>query len=103
MGEDEFTTDSVTITQRLLMMNGDMSREIVDSNPVLNASAHIGMFAADDASAVETAYLCALNRYPSEREQQHFVLRLSEANNRGEAIEDLIWVLVNSSEMAWNH
>ncbi len=36
IGEDEFTTDSVTITQRLLMMNGNMIREIVNSNPVLN-------------------------------------------------------------------
>lgn len=103
MGEDEFTTDSVTITQRLLMMNGNLIREIVNSNPVLNTSAHIGMFAADDAMAVETAYLCALNRYPSEREKQHFAQRLSEADNRSEAIEDLVWVLVNSSEMAWNH
>ena len=38
-----------------------------------------------------------------EREKQHFVQRLSEASNRSEALEDLIWVLVNSSEMAWNH
>jgi hypothetical protein len=103
MGEDEFTTDSVTITQRLLMMNGKLTREIVDSNPVLNASAHIEMFAADDPAAIEIAYLCALNRYPSETESCHFIERLSGATNRGEAIEDLIWVLLNSSELAWNH
>ena len=103
MGEDEFTTDSVTITQRLLMMNGKLTREIVDSNPVLNASAHIEMFAEDDSAAIETAYLCALNRYPSEAETCHFIERLSDSTNRGEAIEDLIWVLLNSSELAWNH
>ena len=103
IGEDEFTTDSVTITQRLLMMNGEMIREIVDSNPVLNTSAHIGMFAADDPMAVETAYLCALNRYPSEAEKSHFVERIAGATDRTEAIEDLVWVLLNSSELAWNH
>lgn len=103
IGEDEFTTDSVTITQRLLMMNGNMLGEVVNSNPVLNTSAHVGMFARDDQHAVDTLYLCALNRYPSATEKEHFVRRLSEADNRGEAIEDIFWVLLNSSELAWNH
>ncbi len=53
--------------------------------------------------AVETAYLCALNRYPTEAEKCHFVERIDSASDRSEAIEDLIWVLVNSSELAWNH
>ncbi len=103
MGEDEFTTDSVTITQRLLMMNGNMLGELVNANPLLNTAAHVNMFAPDDESAVETVYLCALNRYPTEKEQEHFVRRLGEADDRGEVIEDLVWVLLNSSELAWNH
>lgn len=103
VGEDEFTTDSVTITQRLLMMNGGMLSEVVNSNPVLNTSAHVGMFAKDDQHAVGILYLCALNRYPTAAEKEHFVRRLSEAENRDEAIEDILWVLLNSSELAWNH
>lgn len=103
VGEDEFTTDSVTITQRLLMMNGNMLGEVVNSNPVMNTSAHVGMFAKDDEAAVDTIYLCALNRYPSVTEKEHFVRRLSETENRGETIEDILWVLLNSSELAWNH
>jgi hypothetical protein len=102
-GEDEFTTDSVTITQRLLMMNGNMLGELVNSNPVLNTSAHVEMFAQDGAQAVETIYLCALNRTPTAKEKEHFVQRLDEADNRDEAIEDLLWILLNSSEFAWNH
>lgn len=103
IGEDEFTTDSVTITQRLLMMNGNMLGEVINSNPVMNTSAHVEMFAADDPAAVDTIYLCALNRYPSASEKEHFVRRISEAENRSEAIEDILWVLLNSSELAWNH
>jgi hypothetical protein len=103
VGEDEFTTDSVTITQRLLLMNGNMIGEIINFNPVLNSTGHVGMFAPDDAAAVDTLYLCALNRYPSAAEQEHFVARISEAENRNEALEDLVWVLLNSSELAWNH
>ena len=89
--------------QRLLMMNGNMLGELVNSNPVLNTSAHVGMFAEDNARAVETIYLCALNRTPTAEEKEHFVQRLDEADNRNEAIEDLLWILLNSSEFAWNH
>jgi hypothetical protein len=103
MGEDEFSTDSVTITQRLVMLNGKMLREVTDSNPLFNAAGHIGMFAADDQQAVETVFLCVLNRYPNEAETQHFVQRIAAAKQPSEAIEDLFWVLLNSTEFAWNH
>jgi hypothetical protein len=61
------------------------------------------MFSQDDAQAVDTIYLCALNRSPTAVEREHFVKRLGEADNRNEAIEDLLWILLNSSEFAWNH
>ena len=103
IGEDEFTTDSVTITQRLVMLNGNMISENVNSNPFLNSAGHVGMFAADDQQSVETAYLCVLNRYPTDDEKAHFVQRIASADQRDEAIEDLFWVLLNSTEFAWNH
>ncbi len=103
IGEDEFTTDSVTITQRLMLMNGNMLRELTDSNPILNTTSHVNMFAADDGAATETVYLCVLNRYPTPEEKSHFVERLSTTKRRERAIEDMMWVLLNSSELAWNH
>ena len=103
MGEDEFSKDSVTISQRLVMLNGNMLREMVKENPFLNASSHINMFAKDDSHAIDTVYLCALNRYPSKEEKQHFTVRLSESKKRDRALIDLFWVLLNSAEFAWNH
>lgn len=103
MGEDEFTTDSVTITQRLMMMNGKVVRELVNSNPVLNVSAHAAMFAGSDAETIETVYLAMLNRYPTDAEAAHFGNRFSETKKKQKACEDLAWILANSSEMAWNH
>ena len=103
VGEDEFTADAVTVTQRLLMMNGKMSRQMTEQNPVLNASAHIGMFAKSNAHVVETLYLCTLNRQPTEAEKEHFVQRLDQTNQLDKAREDIAWVLMNSSELAWNH
>ena len=102
-GEDEFDQENVTITQRLLMMNGKLVRERTEQNPVLNASSHINMFAPDDATVVDTIYLAVLNRHPTASQQTHFIERMQAADTRQQAIEDLYWVLLNSSEMAWNH
>ncbi|QEG00520.1 hypothetical protein Mal15_45900 [Stieleria maiorica] len=103
LGENEFAKDGITIPQRLLMINGKMLREAGELNPVLNATGHINLFAGDDARAIETMYLCLLNRYPENEERDHFVNQLSERPNRGEALEDLYWTLANSTEFTWNH
>lgn len=102
-GEDEFDSEHVTITQRLLMMNGKMVHESIESNPVLNTTGHLAMFAKDDQMVIHSAYLCTLNRYPTEVERERFSQRLRDTDDRGQAIEDLMWVLTNSSELTWNH
>jgi hypothetical protein len=103
LGENEFSNDGITIPQRLLMLNGKMLREAGQTNPFLNATAHINMFARDDEQAVETIFLCLLNRYPNAEEREHFVERLSQCQDRGEAVEDFYWTLANSTEFAWSH
>ena len=102
-GEDELEPENVTISQRLLMMNGKMVRESIESNPILNTTAHLAMFSKDDSQLIESAYLCTLNRFPSENEHQHFLKRLQTGKNRNQAVVDLMWVLTNSSELTWNH
>jgi hypothetical protein len=46
-----------------------------------------------------------LTRRPTEEERAHFLARLAdrERRNRAQALEDLYWVLVNSTEFSWNH
>ncbi|MCA9141110.1 MAG: DUF1553 domain-containing protein, partial [Planctomycetales bacterium] len=103
LGENEFSKDGITIPQRLLMLNGNMLRESGELNPALNATAHINMFAQDDPQAVETLFLCLMNRYPSDEERNYFVQRMTECQERGEGIEDIYWTLANSTEFTWNH
>ncbi|MEM6981179.1 MAG: DUF1553 domain-containing protein, partial [Planctomycetota bacterium] len=103
LGEDEFNTQAITLTQRLTMLNGKMVNAYSDWNPVLNATAHVGMFARDDAAAIESLYLTVLNRVPTQREAEHFLNRIDQAGSRKNAFEDLVWILFNSSEFAWNH
>ncbi|WP_404310243.1 DUF1549 domain-containing protein [Neorhodopirellula lusitana] len=103
LGDDEFSSDAITIPQRLLMLNGKLTREITQWNPILNTSAHAGMFAPNPTGVVESLYLATLNRLPTLTEQEHFTQRIEDAESRKSAIEDIVWVLFNSSEFAWNH
>ena len=106
MGEDEFTDRGGTIPQRLLMMNGDLIKERTEQNIVLNASSRIALFAPDHRTAIESAYLAVLTRRPSPTESAHFEAEFAEARSAGDrlqAVEDLYWTLMNSTEFLWNH
>lgn len=103
-GEDEFGSQSGTIPQRLLMMNGEVVQGHVQPNPVFNASARIATLAPDDSAAVETAYLAVFSRRPTPEETAYFTGKFQgRADQRGEAMADLYWTLMNSTEFSWNH
>ena len=104
MGEDEFDDRGGTVTQRLLMMNGDLVKEKT-KNEFFNASAKIAQLAPDHKTAVEAAYLAVMTRRPSANEARHFEQRLAGTGNnqRVRRLEDLYWVLLNSTEFSWNH
>ncbi|MCI0359646.1 MAG: DUF1549 and DUF1553 domain-containing protein [Planctomycetaceae bacterium] len=110
LGEDEFTDRSGTIPQRLLMMNGELVKERTAENPVLNATTRIAMLSTRPEKQVEVSYLATLTRRPTEAELAHFVSRLQDTDGgdgdrrtRQEALEDLYWTLINSTEFSWNH
>lgn len=105
LGEDEFTDRGGTIPQRLLLMNGELVDERTKQNPVANATTRIVLVTPDAEAAINAAYLAVLTRRATPEEKAVFVPRLAEA--RGEqrlrVMEDLYWVLVNSTEFSWNH
>ena len=104
-GRDEFDQSSGTVAQRLLMMNGDLLNRRTMGNALFNGSTRIAQLAENNSQAISMAYLCVLTREPSEREMEHFRRRLQEASvdKYAEAMEDLYWTLLNSSEFSWNH
>jgi hypothetical protein len=102
-GEDEFDNRGGTIPQRLLLMNGELVRDRVKSDPA-TAAGRIAWMAPDDPKAVEVAYLAVLSRRPTPEEAAHFEAALKDKNlNRGQHLEDLYWALINSTEFSWNH
>lgn len=99
------------------MLNGELVREQGRQEGLLNATSHVNLFSTTDRLAIENLYLCVLNRRPDADESEAFMRRLSEGDLGGDGVrgadsdrpqrlrlmEDLFWVLVNSSEFAWNH
>jgi hypothetical protein len=110
LGEDEFTSRSGTIPQRLLLMNGELVKERTSENPVMNATTRIAALSRNPEKQVEVAYLATLTRRPTDAELAHFVTRLADTDGGGgdrrtrqESLEDLYWTLINSTEFSWNH
>jgi hypothetical protein len=104
-GEQEFHQEgATTITQRLLMMNGDLLQSKIKDD-LTNASVRISILAPDDAKAVEAAYLATLTRRPTPEEADHFRSRLegTRRDERKRRVSDLIWALLNSTEFSWDH
>jgi Protein of unknown function (DUF1553)/Protein of unknown function (DUF1549) len=102
-GNSEFEEHGGTITQRLILMNGQLVTEKIKQNP-LNSSTRIAWMAGDDAKAIEAAYLSILTRRPTPAELEHFLTFLKDGSlNRMQKLEDIYWSLVNSTEFAWGH
>ncbi len=104
-GEDEFDADPITITQRLLMMNGKMVSESTKVDLVANSATRIAAYVKDDDEAVKLVYLTILNRYPTDEEHAEFKAHIcnKRGNERSRAVSDLAWAMLNSTEFSWNH
>ena len=56
------------------------------------------MHVTTDADALEKVYLRVLARKPAEREKARCLDHVKKAGGRGEAFEDILWALLNSTE-----
>lgn len=102
-GEEEFQDRGETVTQRLLMLNGNMIAERLE-NP-LNTPLYIGGLSPNTEKAIETIYLSTLTRRPTPAESQHFAKQAAtvRGKKRNQAMIDLYWTLINCAEFRWNH
>ena len=103
LGEDEYNDRSETITQRLLMMNGELVNERLTGG--LNSTTRIALLAPDNKTAIETVYIATLARKPSSEESIYFIEQLEDldGDDRNKKISDIYWALINSVEFVWNH
>ena len=86
-----------TIPQALFLMNGPMvsNRTLARPGSVL---AEILATVPDERTALDAVYLRVLSRYPNAQEVEIFSRYLGKVGNHVEALEDLYWALINSTE-----
>lgn len=82
------------VTQVLSLMNGQIEQQII-SNPRTVLMRNV-VNANSVSDRIEVVYLSMLNRHPSRSERSLWLQ--SARDDGGEAIDDLIWTLANSSE-----
>ncbi len=102
-GEDEFTPRGETVTQRLLLLNGEMIRERIQGT--FRLPIKLSGLASTPERAVEIAYLSCLSRSPTAAETEELVsmFRDKHRNEWADVCQDLYWMLLNSAEFSWNH
>lgn len=92
--KDEITGN---VPQSLYLMNSGSLRGALSAS----GNTRLGRILrdnADDRDALSEIYLLVLAREPSRHEEQICQAYLKEVGHRGEAFEDLMWGLLNSSE-----
>lgn len=106
-GDEEMSrVDAATVAQHLLLSNGDLVADASRDRPLRNAAAQIAVMARDDDEALDAIYLATLTRRPSPAERAHFRAKLSahpSGSGRREAMGDIAWTLINSTEVSCNH
>lgn len=91
------------IPQALLLLNGDTVAELTDPEESRLVIAIAASPYFDRKERIETLFLAALSRNPSEEELARCTKYLEEADSATEGIADILWALLNSSEFALNH
>ena len=96
-------SDEPSMTQVLHLTNGKTIQEKLESK-----EGRVSKFLETNAThdeIIETIYLAALTRYPTETERQRLTALLDEApaDERRSAIEDLFWSVFTSKEFLFQH
>ena len=102
---DEATTFNGTIPQALMMMNGELIANAINTKP---GSFLYRVLAArgTDATRVRKLFLSALSRYPTRKESVGLLKFLKFKRTKKEKLEayqDLYWALLNSNEFIFVH
>jgi len=91
------------IPQALLLMNGDVVANLTDPQQSRLISGAVEAPFLDDAGRIETLFLATLTRRPTEAEAQRCLDLLKESDDKRQALSDILWALLNTSEFALNH
>jgi hypothetical protein len=89
-------SDEPTLEQALQILNGQHVFQQIDTSDQAYT-------ALDDAQLIKILYLTAYSRFPKEEESTKTRDYLINTASRQEAIQDIIWALVNTQEFMFQH
>jgi hypothetical protein len=89
------------MAQALHLINGQpINQKIAAANARVDKLLKAGK---SDSDIVEEFYLLTFGRFPTPTEKQNAVEQIAQSAVRREAVEDLLWALLNSREFLFNH
>jgi hypothetical protein len=91
--------------QALMLMNGRVAAGVSDKDASNALGAIVAPFMKDD-ERVESLFLATLSRPPDDEEREACVAMLADLKSdeeRNRVLSDLLWALLNSTEIAFNH
>jgi hypothetical protein len=92
-----------SIQQALVLMNGKFIEDAIHPDKSATLSAVIGGKASKPtARRIEELYLVTLSRKPRPEEAERLV-KYAESGDRKQALLDIFWALLNSTEFVLNH
>lgn len=103
---DASTERQTTIIQALSMMNGQLVSNATSLESSLTLAAVNDYPGASTAERIETLYLAALGRKPRAEELKRLVQYVDQGSAKKDskqALGDVFWALLNSSEFMFNH
>jgi hypothetical protein len=104
--DEKPTEGQTTILQALALMNGPLMSSVTTLRTGDTLAAVSDAPFLDTAGRIETLYLAALTRRPRPEESARLVKYVDNggpAGERGKALADVFWALLNSPEFRFNH
>jgi hypothetical protein len=92
-----------SIPQSLSLMNGRLLADALKMDADNTLSAVADSLFLDTAGKVEALFLAALGRPPRPEEKDRCVMYVTEGADRGPALGEVFWALLNSAEFSHNH
>ncbi len=95
-----------SISQTLSMRNGSFTAELIDPAKNLTIAGAMDAPFLDKRGKVETLFIAALSRKPSESELAPLVIHITEDDSEDAprpALADIFWALINTTEFNTNH
>lgn len=90
-----------SMAQALHLMNSTGTSSKLASRT--GRAAQLAASSRSDDDVIDELMLATLSRFPSPQERERFHDVFSSADNRREAVEDILWALLNTKEFVFNH